>query len=107
MADEPEDPDRAAILRRRNRWIALALSSAAAGTLASCGPCLSILREDGGVDAATDAGGEDGDDAGVPQPCLSPLPPDAGEATDAGEPDDEDAGGPDAGTPTPCLSPMP
>lgn len=101
-ADErTEDPDRDAILRRRSRFIAVALSSALAGSAGiattACA-CLGAPVRDAGTDAAprpclSDAGRID-PDAG-PQPCLSPPLPDGG--PDAG---DLDGGDPVDGGPT-------
>jgi hypothetical protein len=108
MGDSHDDEDRDAILRRRHRLIGFALAGLTAGsTLGGCEPCLSPLPPDAG---RVDAGV----DAGTPQPCLSP-PRDAG--TDGGPqpclsiaPDAGiDGGEPDldAGMPMPCLSPLP
>jgi hypothetical protein len=80
MADEGrDDPDRAAILARRQRFIALALS----GLSASCGknngspqPCLDIgpAETSGTDDGATDDGatsaGTGSSSTGMPMPCL-------------------------------------
>ena len=92
-----DNEDRDAILARRNRFVSAALAGLAGASLvAACGgevstpndagspqPCLSPTAE---PDAGNDS---------APQPCLSPLPPDAGKDT-----------GNDA-TPQPCLSPLP
>jgi hypothetical protein len=81
--DEPEsDPDRAAILARRQRFIALALTGLAT---AACRPqvCLS-------VEVHEQPGAPGQDDDAKPQPCLSPPQ----------EPEPE----PEA-KPQPCLSP--
>ncbi len=60
MSDE-EDADRAAILARRRRWIALAVAGAAAAVTTACAhPCLSPT--DGGRpprDAGPDTGEPD------------------------------------------------
>lgn len=123
MGDDREDPDRDAILRRRHRLIAVALSGLVGGSAQACA-CLSVqVPPDAEIDVERDAGMDAGsrdDDAGLsrdggPLPCLAPLPPDAGTdggmAGDAGTtPDDAgDDGGttPDAGMPLPCLSPIP
>lgn len=90
--------DRDVILRRRARFITVALASVGlAGSLESCKrepqpclsppisdpeptaeptPCLSVAQpEDAGTETPTDAGTEE--DAGPPpQPCLSPVAPD-------------------------------
>jgi hypothetical protein len=58
MGNEPDDPDREAILLRRQRWIALAVAGVAAATTACACACLSPpLPVDGGAphDAGTDA----------------------------------------------------
>ena len=70
--DERDDLDRDAILARRRRFIAAALS----GLVMT--QCSSTVE---GVDAATDAPVDAPRDAVTdrgPQPCLSPRPPDAG-----------------------------
>jgi hypothetical protein len=59
VSDEPhdDDTDRAAILARRKRWIALAIAGATAAMTSACpGPCLSTvdtgpLPHDAGTDA--------------------------------------------------------
>jgi hypothetical protein len=123
MGDDRQDPDRDAILKRRHRMIALALSGLVGSSAQACA-CLSPLARDSGIDVERDAGSDAGssDDAGLsrdggPLPCLAPLPEDAG--TDAGGVEDggttpadagaDDDGGrtPDAGVPLPCLSPIP
>jgi hypothetical protein len=126
MGDDREDPDRDAILKRRHRMIAVALTGLMGGSAQACA-CLSPPYEpppDSGIDVGRDAGTDAGarDDAGLsrdggPLPCLAPLPPDAGPdaaiaGDDAGTMPDagaEDDGGamPDAGVPLPCLSPIP
>ncbi len=101
---EQGDPDGEAILRRRNRLVAIALSGVAATSLGACEPCLTPIAPDAGRwDAGIDAS---------PVPCLSDAGrprPDAG-SLDAGSLDadaepDAEAGdaGPDAG-PKPCLT---
>jgi len=126
MSEDREDPDRDAILSRRNRLIAVALSGLVSSATQACA-CLSPspppdsgAERDAGADAGTDSGvpvpclsplpPDAGTDSGVPVPCLSPLPPDAG--PDGGG--DEDAGfdsgadaGADSGVPQPCLAPPP
>jgi len=88
MGDDREDPDRDAILKRRHRMIALALTGLVGSSAQACA-CLSPLEPDSGIriDGGTpnDAGSRD--DAGLsrdggPLPCLAPLPEDAG--TDGG-----------------------
>lgn len=78
-----EDEDRDAILGRRSRLIALALTGLVSGSAQACA-CLGVVRvehdagRDGGAsaDAATDDASVSQD--GGPLPCLAPLPPDAG-----------------------------
>ena len=118
--DDDRDEDRRAILSRRSRFIALALSGLASAGTAGCYdghgrgddagieadaepvPCLAPpLPEDAGVTTCLSV------DAG-PLPCLEP-PYDAGPPPfDAGaEPADAgavDAGVSDAGEPVPCLT---
>ncbi|HEY8427367.1 MAG TPA: hypothetical protein VIL20_03300 [Sandaracinaceae bacterium] len=102
MSDEHGDDDRRAILARRNRLIALALS----GLTGATGCYQSHVREGEVVDA------------GVPVPCLSPPLEDSGTPVpclgapieDAGPPrpcldTPIDAGPGDAGAPVPCLGP--
>ncbi len=66
-ANEAEDPDRAAILARRQRFIAIALSGLAVGAEAGCDsvpqPCLSIAppQQNDNVQA---------EQKPVPRPCL-------------------------------------
>jgi hypothetical protein len=56
-----DDEDRAAILERRRRWLALALAGAAATATSGCPrPCLSPPN-DAGTDTSVDAG-TDADD---------------------------------------------
>ena len=58
--DDRDDPERDAILKRRNRWIALALGGASLAAT-SCGPtaCLDIAVDAG---PEPDAGPEDAGD---------------------------------------------
>lgn len=56
---DDEDPERQAILKRRQRWIAIALAGASAGIGTACAPtptpCLDIaVPEDAGPDAGPD-----------------------------------------------------
>jgi hypothetical protein len=102
MGDEG-DPDRDAILKRRRRFIALALGAIATQAACDPAPCLepvfdaaAIPRDAGprsGADASPDGSSPDGSrmDAGAgdrdtapvaldgsfPTPCLSMAPPDA------------------------------
>lgn len=92
-----EDELKRRILGRRARFIAAALASAGIGAAPACGTpqvCLfPVDIEDSGADADADA------DA-TPQPCLTPIEPDA--APDAASDGSGDA---DAG-PQPCLVPI-
>lgn len=75
MANDRDDPDRDAILARRRRFLALALSGmAVAGCESSPAPCLRVAGD--ASQEVPDAGPED---AGVsadasPMPCLAPEP---------------------------------
>ncbi len=123
---DDDDLDREAILARRRRFMAAALSGLVMTQCASTAqPCLRVGQDsavdtgspgdtgrDTGpqpcltVDAALDTGRDAGFDVG-PQPCLEP-PLDAGFDTSP-QPCLSvaiDAGPPDAG-PLPCLSPLP
>jgi len=117
--DERDDPDRAAILRRRNRFIELALSTVAAGSLAACDdpvprpclepmalpddaqpqPCLKIAAPDPDAGAAPPPAADAGKPEPKPQPCLKPLaqPPQP-------QPQPCLAPPPDRAKPQPCLS---
>jgi hypothetical protein len=106
------DPDRDAILKRRNRFVALALSGLSSATAAGC------YESHTPPGLVPDAGIVDAGHTTPPEPCLgAPLPEDGGEpmpclrvATDAGEPMPcldviiEDGGPDGAVTPGPCLS---
>lgn len=108
MADhDRDDPDRDAILRRRNRLVAIALSGVAAVSVGGCEPCLTPIAPDSGIDAS-------------PMPCLEPPLEDAGPrdagsdaGSDAGTTDPDagmtapDGGGASDGGPLPCLAPPP
>ena len=87
--DEKDDADRKAILARRNRFIALALSGLTSAAASGCYESHTVgatrPRRDGGEEV----------DTGTPMPCLS-RPVDAGPSVCLGVPI-EDAG------PTPCL----
>ena len=99
-APEVEDEDAKAIRARRNAFVVAALAGLTATAVAcsSPQPCLSLSGED--EPRLDDASAKDAESEAAPQPCLSPLPPDAG---------DEDAevdAGPDATNeagPQPCL----
>ena len=98
---DPGDEDRDAILRRRQRLIALALagaSSIATGCSdAGPTPCLEPAIDSGRQDAGIDGGRDTPLDA-----CLSVRP-------DSGSPDAGETGEPDSGmvVPMPCLSMAP
>lgn len=93
-----DDPDRSAILARRNRFIAVALSGLTTA-LTGCDdkdgttgpePCLKTLPPS----------------TGTPEPCLEVAPADEGGDGDAGE-DAGDGGGDDGAKPEPCLKVAP
>lgn len=86
--DDRDDEDRRAILSRRSRLIALALSGLTTAATAGCYDDHG-RRDDGGVEV----------DSGVPLPCLSPPLMDAGAPVPCLGAPLEDAG------PTPCLEP--
>jgi hypothetical protein len=107
------DPDRAAILARRQRFIALALSGLA-GTVA-CDkpkpqPCLSppATSAEGGEDPKTDP-----DPTADPQPCLKVAPTNPQPCLEVMPPEDPKAdpqpclkiAAPPEPKPQPCLSP--
>lgn len=101
--DAPLDPDRAAILARRQRFIALALSSLATTGAGACTPrqqptdaptarpqaCLEIANPDKPQPPPPV------DDGGAPLPCLSPPMSD--------EPAPQPAAETEPATPKPCL----
>lgn len=93
MDDEDRtDPDRAAILARRQRFIALAIS----GLSASCGkengspqPCLDVapMETSSADDGATSSEGEGSSSSGssgMPMPCLDIGPMTESSADDTG-----------------------
>ncbi len=81
-----EDPDRAAILARRQRFIALALSG-----LTTTAACEKPKEEPAAPSKADTKGAEGTDTKANPRPCLKVAPP---------EPDD-------SGKPMPCLEVVP
>lgn len=100
-APEVEDEDAKAIRARRNAFVVAALAGLTATAVACSSPqaCLFIDAVGDGGEAA-DANANDA----TFLPCLSPLPPDAGD--DAGERDADVDAGPDATNeagPQPCL----
>ncbi|MBC8070642.1 MAG: hypothetical protein IAG13_20090, partial [Deltaproteobacteria bacterium] len=95
------DPDRAAILARRQRFIAIALSGLASGSACSKPqPCLNVISVDEGSNADAGKAEDDGkaeSDTAPPQACLKVgVPPDSG-----GTPS------PDTVGPQPCLDVAP
>lgn len=129
--DDTEARDRAAILARRQRFIALALS----GLAAACGdesttspmPCLDVApqTESSTVTGPTETGSTTGSTSGQ-SPCLGAVPDtssssgplesttstgtDSGESTETGDTGDATSSGDDgssgsSGGPLPCLSP--
>lgn len=86
MSVPPDDEDRAAILARRNRFVALALVGlAGASSAAACGGATQDERDASGGEA--DANADAKSDAnqpfdGGPQPCLTPEIVDAAPAFD-------------------------
>ncbi len=84
-----DDPDRAAILARRNRFIAVALSG-----------------------LTTALSGCDDKDSTGPEPCLKKAPPSTGTpepclSTDPGDEAYDDAGEDEGAPPEPCLNVAP
>jgi len=90
--DERDDPDRAAILARRQRFIAMTLS----GLAASCGnggkpqPCLDIAPMTESADdgmTSTSAGTDGSSTTGMPMPCLDigPMTSETGTTTGTDE----------------------
>jgi len=71
-ADERDDDrDRAAILARRRRWIALAVAGATTAT--ACGvACLRVAPPDAGRDAAPDTGADAEPGDGGDRPDAAP-----------------------------------
>lgn len=92
---EPADPDRAAILARRQRFIALALTGLAT---TGCEKPSNDSKKPTGVEQSDDGGkaclkvAAPNPDVGTPQPCL-----------EVAEPPRDDDGNDDA-TPQPCLN---
>jgi hypothetical protein len=92
--DDRSDPDRAAILARRQRFIALALS----GLSASCGknggsptPCLDV----GPAETSSADDGASSSSSGMPMPCLDIGPVTESTADDTGT-DSSDTSGTDS-----------
>ncbi len=107
-APEPEaDEDREAILRRRSRFVAAALAGiAGASLIAACSTKTGSSRDASPAACLTPSCDEACQDA-YPQPCLTPIPPDGGDAGDAsGDSGDASRDASDA-QPQPCLSPLP
>jgi hypothetical protein len=101
--DEPSDPDRAAILARRRRFIALALSGMATGACKHQPPqpCLNVARpedEYGPEAGEPDAPGPFVEDPGVPVESET-------NGSETGEPDEtgEAKEPPPESNPQPCL----
>jgi hypothetical protein len=98
--EEPEtapNPDRDAILRRRRRFMALALGGlTGAATAAGCGDS----HEPPGDAMVVDMGAPDAESDAEPVPCLSAPAPDAEPVPCLSAP------APDA-EPVPCLEPPP
>jgi hypothetical protein len=93
--DDRSDPDRAAILARRQRFIALALS----GLSASCGknggsptPCLDV----GPAETSSADDGATTGSSGMPMPCLDVDPTLDGTADDTGTDGGSDSSGSDS-----------
>jgi hypothetical protein len=99
----PAEADREAILRRRKRFIATALSGLAASAATGCPqpqPCLKVqaspTTKSSSADGKSDKSGDVGEGSksdSVPRPCLSAVHPDAGKTLKPEEP-----------APRPCLS---
>lgn len=95
--DVPADPDRAAILARRRRFVALALSTLS-GATACPRPCLNVARPEDAQGSTPGAAAEGETDAAHDT--------DAAHTTDAQgdpSPDTDAAGGGGDAAPEPCL----
>lgn len=124
--DDSGDLDRTAILARRQRFIALALSSLAAtcgddnGTSSGPMPCLDVAPQTESATAsttdptATATEGMTSTTTGMPMPCLDVSPETSGDesgpsesttssGTDGGT--GADSGSDSTGRPQPCLAP--
>lgn len=66
MSGEDDELDRAAILARRRRFVALAISGLAGGGCASAQPCLSVLPPDDPSTQGSDSDGPIVEDEGAP-----------------------------------------
>ncbi len=113
MAEQGDDGlDRSAILARRRRFIALAISGLASGgckTGPGPQPCLSIAHpmspEGGEAEEAEEGAGEDsGREEPMPQPCLSIVPEDAEPGGGSEPPTDESSDDTPEPPPRPCLN---
>jgi hypothetical protein len=103
--DEGSDPDRAAILARRRRFIALAISGLSTG---GCKhepprPCLSIAVPNEDADAGVGEDEDAGEPSGAGPFVEDPGAPVEGETGEASEPNGP---GPET-TPHPCLKMRP
>jgi hypothetical protein len=109
---EPTDPDRAAILARRRRFIALAISGLATGGCRTQPPqpCLSV-PPNGGINADGDGEGINDEGNGEAEPNASgPFVEDPGAPVDIGDTDGPTGGdtgetgeAPPEPNPQPCL----
>lgn len=98
-SDERDGSDRAAILERRQRFIALTLSGlAACGDGASPTPCLDVAPQ---TESSATGDGTDGststDSTGMPMPCLDVNPTTVSDSTGPTGPS-ETTTGDDSGT---------
>jgi hypothetical protein len=106
-AQAEADEDRAAILARRSRFVTAALAGLAGASLVAACSTDSMTGDAGSPgDASSETSPQPCLSVAIdatPQPCLTPLPPDA--SPDA-RPDARPDASPDA-TPQPCLAPLP
>ena len=123
-----DDPDRAAILARRQRFITLALSGMAlgcgddGGTTSSPMPCLDAPPQtesmsttesatdsmSGPVETTAESGAETTDGTsttGMPMPCLDVAPDSSSGTSDGTSTTDATDGGSSSSGPMPCLAP--